>query len=79
MKVRWSKTALFELDNIFSYISERNPTAAKSVVRRIEGLISQLKKFPYLISGILPMKPEHGRCLSCALSVCRILRDRYGV
>ena len=47
MKVRWSKTALIELDNIFLYIFERNRTAAKAVVQRIEGLVSQLEKFPY--------------------------------
>jgi toxin ParE1/3/4 len=47
MKVRWSKTALIELDDIFIYISERNRTAAKSVVRRIEELVAQLGQFPY--------------------------------
>ncbi len=46
MKVRWSKTALIELDDIFLYISERNRTAAKSVVRRIEALVAQLEQFP---------------------------------
>ena len=47
MNIRWSKTALFELDDLFSYISERNRTAAKSVVRRIEDLVAQLGQFPY--------------------------------
>jgi toxin ParE1/3/4 len=46
MKVRWSKTALIELDSIFLYIAERNRTAARSVVRHIEALVSQLEQFP---------------------------------
>lgn len=47
MKVRWSKTALIELDEIFLYISEYDRTAAKSVVGRIEQLVAQLERFPY--------------------------------
>jgi plasmid stabilization system protein ParE len=46
MKARWSRTALIELDNIFSYISERSPAAAKSVVLRIEALVAHLEQFP---------------------------------
>lgn len=46
MKVRWSKTALTELDNIFRYISERSPGAAKTVVMHIEALVAQLEQFP---------------------------------
>jgi plasmid stabilization system protein ParE len=48
MKVRWSKTALIELEDIFLYISERNRSAARSVVRRIEGLTEQLEQFPHM-------------------------------
>jgi toxin ParE1/3/4 len=47
MKVRWSETALIELDGIFRYISERNRTAAKSVVSRIEDRVAQLERFPH--------------------------------
>jgi toxin ParE1/3/4 len=46
MKVRWSKTALVELEDIFLYIFERNRMAASSVVRRIEGLCAKLGLFP---------------------------------
>jgi toxin ParE1/3/4 len=46
MKARWSRTALIELDNIFVYISQRSPAAAKSVVRRIEALVEHLEQFP---------------------------------
>jgi plasmid stabilization system protein ParE len=37
MKVRWSETALTEIEDIFSYIFERNRSAAAAVVERIEG------------------------------------------
>jgi len=35
MKVRWSETALLEIESIFAYIHERNRTAASAVVKRI--------------------------------------------
>jgi toxin ParE1/3/4 len=44
MKVRWSETALAEIDDIFSYIFERNRSAASAVVKRIEGLSDLLGK-----------------------------------
>ncbi|MBB5047693.1 plasmid stabilization system protein ParE [Rhodopseudomonas rhenobacensis] len=47
MNVRWSKTALVELDEIFRYIAKRNRRAASSVVRRIEALTERLEQFPY--------------------------------
>lgn len=46
MKVRWSDSALAELEDIFSYIFERNRSAATSVVRRIEELAALLEQFP---------------------------------
>jgi plasmid stabilization system protein ParE len=46
MRVRWSQTALTELDNIFSYIYERNRAAAGAVVARIEELTTLLDEFP---------------------------------
>jgi toxin ParE1/3/4 len=47
MKVRWTETALLEVDNIFSYIHERNPSAASAVVERIEALTALLEEFPF--------------------------------
>jgi plasmid stabilization system protein ParE len=48
MKVRYSETALRELDEIFAYIYERNSSAAVAVIDRIERLalrqISWLKR-----------------------------------
>jgi toxin ParE1/3/4 len=46
MKARWTETALSELDHIFSYIYERNRSAASAVVSRIEGLVELLEEFP---------------------------------
>jgi plasmid stabilization system protein ParE len=40
MNVRYSHTALRELDEIFAYIYERNQTAAVRVVERIERVAS---------------------------------------
>ena len=45
MKVRWTETALLEVDNIFSYIYERNGSAASAVVERIEALTVLLEEF----------------------------------
>jgi plasmid stabilization system protein ParE len=42
MKVRWSQTALAQLDDIFLYIYERNRSAALSVTNRVEELASLL-------------------------------------
>jgi toxin ParE1/3/4 len=48
MKVRWSQTALTELDDIFFYIYERNRSAAISVTKRVEELASLLGEFPFI-------------------------------
>lgn len=48
MKVRWSETALIEIEDIFSYIHENNRSAATAVVNRIEGLTSLLGEFPLI-------------------------------
>ncbi|MGA2291525.1 type II toxin-antitoxin system RelE/ParE family toxin [Bradyrhizobium sp.] len=46
MKVRWSETALAEIEDIFSYIYEHNRSAAVAVVERVEGLAALLEEFP---------------------------------
>jgi addiction module RelE/StbE family toxin len=48
MKVRWSETALTEIENIFAYIHQRNRSAAAAVVSRIEGLTSLLGEYPLI-------------------------------
>ncbi len=55
MKIVFTKPALVELEAIFSYISERNPTAAIAVVERIERTVSQLAHFP--LAGHPKYKP----------------------
>jgi plasmid stabilization system protein ParE len=45
MKVRWSQTALAQLDDIFLYIYERNRSAALSVAKRVEELATLLGEF----------------------------------
>jgi toxin ParE1/3/4 len=46
MRVRWSETALAEIQDIFAYIYERNRSAAAAVVERIEALTALLEEFP---------------------------------
>jgi plasmid stabilization system protein ParE len=48
MKVRWSQTALKQLDDIFLYIYQRNRSAAPSVTKRVEELASLLGEFPFI-------------------------------
>jgi addiction module RelE/StbE family toxin len=48
MKVRYSETALRELDEIFAYIYERNRSAAVAVVDRIERLSSLIREVPLI-------------------------------
>jgi toxin ParE1/3/4 len=46
MKIRWSETALSELDNILAFIRQNNRSAAIAVVERIEALTALLAEFP---------------------------------
>jgi plasmid stabilization system protein ParE len=46
MKIRYTETALVEINEIFAYIFERNPSAAERVVARIERTIQNLGDFP---------------------------------
>ncbi|HEY3794859.1 MAG TPA: type II toxin-antitoxin system RelE/ParE family toxin [Bradyrhizobium sp.] len=48
MKLRWSETALAEIDSIFSHILENNRSAAFAVVERIERLAALLAEFPFI-------------------------------
>jgi plasmid stabilization system protein ParE len=48
MKLRWSETALTEIERIFSFIYENNRSAAIAVVERIEGLAVLLEEFPFV-------------------------------
>jgi len=48
MKVRYTETALREVDEIFAYIADYNLVAAAAVVERVDELVEQLSEFPYL-------------------------------
>lgn len=44
MTTRWTKQALTDLKNIHNYIAQDNPTAAKSMVSKIQDITNHLKK-----------------------------------
>lgn len=46
MRVRFTKPALAELDEIFAYLHQRNRLAATQVVTRVREIASQLGRFP---------------------------------
>jgi len=69
MKLRWSETALAEVENIFSFIYENNRTAATAIVQRIEGLTALLEEFPFV--GHLTDEPEVRVCPWCAIRSMR--------
>lgn len=72
MKLRWSETALSELDGIFSYIYENNRSAAVAVVERIEGLAALPAEFPF-VGHLTDEAPV--RAARRALSVSDFLYD----
>ena len=47
MRVRYSETALRELDEIFAWIYERNRSAAAAVVERVDRVAALLEEFPF--------------------------------
>lgn len=44
----WSELALDELNDLVSYVGERNPTAADALFERIESSVTVLANWPYL-------------------------------
>jgi toxin ParE1/3/4 len=48
MRVRYSPTALRQLDSIFSYVARDSAAAAGSLVDRIEQSVSALEEHPYM-------------------------------
>jgi toxin ParE1/3/4 len=46
MRIRYTETALAEIDAIFSYIEADNPAAAAAVKARIEHTIGLIGRFP---------------------------------
>jgi plasmid stabilization system protein ParE len=58
MRVRYSETALRELDEIFAYLYERNRSAAAAVVERIERLGTLIGELPFI--GRAMLDPRRG-------------------
>lgn len=48
MKLIFDERALVDLDNIFAWISQDKPAAAKAVVERIFMSVEQLANFPHM-------------------------------
>ena len=48
VKIKWTKHALEELDDIANYISIDSPKYAQIVVKQIYEMVSHLKQFPKL-------------------------------
>ena len=48
MKIRFTRNATTEIDEIFSYIARENPSAATTVVREIDRTIARLARYPEL-------------------------------
>jgi plasmid stabilization system protein ParE len=46
MKVHLRRRAVIDLDEIYQYIAERNPHAARNVAEAISNAINQIAKFP---------------------------------
>lgn len=48
MKVRYRQRALRDIENIFNYLSERNPRAATEIVARIRRAVEGLGEWPLM-------------------------------
>ena len=46
MKVRYNRGALEDLDNVLSYIAERNPRAARDLLTKFEAAAKRLSQMP---------------------------------
>jgi plasmid stabilization system protein ParE len=54
MKLRFTATALAEINDIHDYISKESPVAAKAVVLRIEQVVARIAEFPVVPVGPFP-------------------------
>jgi toxin ParE1/3/4 len=48
MKIRFTRNATAEIDEIFSYIARENPRAATTVIREVDRTIARLARYPKL-------------------------------
>lgn len=52
MKVRFTATALAEINEIRGHITKESPIAAKAVILRIEQVVARIAEFPYIEGSI---------------------------
>ena len=76
MKVRWSETAVSELEALFINIRTQNLTSAKNVAARIVDRGESLGLFP--LAGV-PFRPSGRRKLTVVNYPLRdLLQDKFG-
>ena len=46
MNVRYTRTALAEIESVFAYIAKDNPAAGAEVIRAVDKTIARLSEFP---------------------------------
>ncbi len=46
MKIVWSPLSFERLENIYEFISDKDPVAAKKLINRIFGRVESLSKYP---------------------------------
>jgi addiction module RelE/StbE family toxin len=56
MIIRWSETAIANLEQLHDYIADRNPDAAQAAAERIIAAVASLERFPYM--GRVGRAPE---------------------
>ena len=56
MTIRWSETAIANLEQLHDYIADRNPDAAQAAAERIIAAVASLERFPYM--GRVGRAPE---------------------
>ena len=52
MRVRFTKTALSELIDIYTYVEQHNPAAARAVTERIEHIVDRIGEFPDMARAV---------------------------
>ena len=60
MKIRITRTAAAEIDEIFSYIARHNPRAAEAVVRQIDRTIGRIGKYPQVAEALFRTQASWG-------------------
>ncbi len=48
MKVKWLRRALKNLDEVYQYVEQNNPVAARAVLLKIQNAINNLVYFPMM-------------------------------